>query len=175
MLQYMAAKVLEIIINDMLRRLYNSKWCCCYYWTWTSKSSQSKLSNSNSTSDSDSDSSDSDLPRTRTDYFYSVIIWGIISLCWIAVVAQISMIWFNYTDHPYYSTEADFLDENDPTFTTLDAFWFSYISLLTVRFFNNKSSVYIICYCYFTLRYVTFQCFVMFMIIFLPFFLSNFF
>jgi hypothetical protein len=69
--------------------------------------------------------------RSWTGDIQGVIIWGFIAVLWVFVVGCSASVWFNYSVDPdTYEIFNFFYGEN--IITLGDAFWFSYISLLTV-------------------------------------------
>jgi hypothetical protein len=72
--------------------------------------------------------------RSWTGDIEGVIVWGFIAGCWIFVVGSFASVWFNYTHDPDTFEIFQFWDEK--SLSLGDAFWFSYISLLTVGMYQ---------------------------------------
>lgn len=76
--------------------------------------------------------------RRLTGNFGSVMIWGTVATGWIVFIAEQYMYWYNKTEHPekfrfsLFGINDEFLDGSADIMTPADAYWFSYISLLTV-------------------------------------------
>ncbi len=76
--------------------------------------------------------------RRLTGNFGSVMIWGTVSTGWIIFIGEQYMYWYNKTEHPekfrfsLFGINDEFLDGSEDVMTYADAYWFSYISLLTV-------------------------------------------
>ena len=76
-----------------------------------------------------------------------VIVWGFIAACWIFVVGSFAAGWFNYSFEPNEFEIFNFWDETSPKSLSLgDAFWFAYISLLTVGMYVAMYQVFV-CAC----------------------------
>lgn len=72
--------------------------------------------------------------RAMMGDFQSVIVWGAVSGLWIAVVGQVYHFWYNFTDHPD-DFNWNIFGETHSSYSEItigEAYWFSYISLLTV-------------------------------------------
>jgi len=76
--------------------------------------------------------------RRLTGNFGSVMIWGMVSTGWIIFIGEYYMYWYNKTEHPdkfrfsLFGINDEFLDGSEDVMTYADAYWFAYISLLTV-------------------------------------------
>lgn len=77
--------------------------------------------------------------RVMTRNLPSVIVWGSVAMLWIVFVGEHYLHWNNYTDDPDNKSNRFRLtpfenggNESDGELTTFEAYWFAYISLLTV-------------------------------------------
>ena len=77
--------------------------------------------------------------RVMTRNLPSVIIWFSMSIVWIAFVSEHYLHWNNYTDNPdakssrwQLTTFRNGMNGTDGELTATEAYWFAYISLLTV-------------------------------------------
>jgi len=75
--------------------------------------------------------------RQLTGNLASVIVWGTVSFGWIIFIGEQYMYWYNKTEHPEKFRFTLFginnkLDDSLDQMIWKDAYWFSYISLLTV-------------------------------------------
>ena len=85
--------------------------------------------------------------RSWTGEIMGVIVWGFIAACWIFVVGSFAAGWFNYSFEPNEFEIFKFWDETSPKSLSLgDAFWFAYISLLTVGMYVAMYQVFV-CAC----------------------------
>jgi hypothetical protein len=85
--------------------------------------------------------------RSWTGEIGGVIVWGFIAACWIFVVGSFASGWFNYSFEPNEFEIFNFWDETSPKSLSLgDAFWFAYISLLTVGMYVAMYQVFV-CAC----------------------------
>ncbi len=83
--------------------------------------------------------------RKLTGNLASVIVWGTVSFLWIIFIGEQYMLWYNRTEHPEQFRFSLFgikkLEDVDDQMTLGEAYWFSYISLLTVgKFLHGRLS-----------------------------------